>query len=258
MGLRPLAELWLPKAGNSAEEYEDSFRVLYPEQDGESGHAVAARIAVADGATESAFAREWADALADAYVAQPPELDNLTEDSLTAWLVSPQGAWHDAVPWDRLPWHAEPKTRAGAYATLVGLAIQPAPDDPEQFSWEAVAVGDSCLFVIRDDALCVSFPLHDAAEFDNSPALICSNPNNTGELWDGVRLVGGKCAAGDVFILASDALARRFLVESAAGEKPWQTLLALEPQEWEAWIEELRREKLMRNDDTTMVVIEVE
>ena len=256
MAIRPPTEFWLPKAGNRLDEYEDAFRAIYPQRVGESGSGVA-RIAVSDGASESAFAREWANALTDAFVARPPELCGLTEDSLNAWLLPAQDAWHSGVPWDRLPWHGEAKARRGAFATLLGMTIGASPDNPRRLSWQAVAVGDSCLFIIRDDRLRLSFPLEDAAEFDNTPALVCSNPDNAVDMWDGVRLHSGECEAGDLIILATDALACWFLAQDAAGEKHWETLLALDAAEWDAWIEEQRREGLMRNDDTTLVIIEV-
>ena len=256
LGLLPPTELWLSKAGNGPEEYEDAFRVAYPKPIGVSGCGVA-RVAVSDGASESAFAREWANALTDAFVARPPGLCGLTEDSLEVWLLPAQEAWHSGVPWDRLPWHGEAKARAGAFATLLGLTIGAAPDSSGRLAWQALAVGDSCLFVVRDDRLWLSFPLEDASQFDNSPALICSNPDNVRDLWEDVSLHSGECAAGDLFILASDALACWFLARSAAGEKPWESLAALKGSGWDAWVGEQRREGLMRNDDTTLVVIEV-
>ncbi len=256
MALRPRSELWLPKAGNDPDEYEDAYLAVYPQRIGASGCGVA-RIAVSDGASESAFAREWANGLTDAFVNRPPELCGLTEDSLNAWLLPAQEAWHSCVPWDRLPWHGEAKARAGAFATLLGLTIGAAPDGSGRLSWKAVAVGDSCLFVVRDDRLWLSFPLEDAAEFDNTPALVCSNPENAGYEWEGVRLHSGEFAAGDLIILATDALACWLLAQNADGGKPWETLLALDSAEWDAWNEEQRREGLMRNDDTTLVVIEV-
>ena len=66
-------------------------------------------------------------------------------------------------------------------------------------------MGDSCLFIVRDDRLWLSFPLEDAAQFDNNPALVCSNPANAGGLWGGVRRHSGECAPGDRLFLASDA-----------------------------------------------------
>ena len=108
--------------------------------------------------------------------------------------------------------------------------------------------------MVRDDRLSLSFPLEDAAQFDNSPALVCSNPDNVGQLWENVRRSDGECVVGDSLMLASDALACWFLASNTAGEKPWETLLALDPSGWAAWVEEQRRAGLMRNDDTTLVI----
>ena len=111
--------------------------------------------------------------------------------------------------------------------------------------------------MVRDDRLWLSFPLEDAAQFDNNPTLVCSNPDNVEELWGNVHRSDGECVAGDSFILASDALACWFLGRNAEGEKPWRTLLALDASGWAAWVEEQRREGLMRNDDTTLTIIRV-
>lgn len=253
MVLRPVAEFWLPKAGNFPEECEDAFRCAYP-PDEDPGPAL---IAVADGASESAFAREWANALADAFTARPPQFDGLTEDGLKEWLAPAQEEWSAGIPWDRLPWHGEAKARAGAFATLLGLVVDAPPGSEGPLSWRALAVGDSCLFIVRDGRLLRSFPLEDAALFDNNPDLLCSNPANAGALWEAVRLDDGECAEGDLFILASDALSCWFLAASAAGEKPWETLAALAPPDWDAWVGERRAEGLMRNDDVALVMFEV-
>ena len=256
MALRPPRTFWLPKAGNSSEEYEDASLVVYPHRMGASGRHTA-RAAVSDGASESAFAREWANVLTEAFASRPPDICGLTEGSMCDWLALAQEEWRNGIPWDRIPWHGEAKARSGAFATLLGLTIAAGPAGSAGFSWRAVAVGDSCLFVIRDGRLWLSFPLEDAAQFDNSPALVCSNPDNAGEPWEYVHRIDGECVAGDSFILASDALACWFLGRNAEGEKPWETLLALEASGWAAWVEEQRRTGSMRNDDTTLVIIRV-
>ena len=140
---------------------------------------------------------------------------------------------------------------------MLGLTIGSTLGAPQRLSWRALAVGDSCLFVVRDDRLQFSFPLEDAAEFDNNPALVCSNFANAGGLWESVRLSSGECAPGDLLILATDALACWFLASHAAAENPWETLLALDMPAWGTWVEEQRRAGSMRNDDTTLVIIEV-
>ncbi len=247
---------WLPKAGNRRDEYEDASRVVYPQRIGASGRRTA-RAAVSDGASESAFAREWANLLAEAFVSRPPDISGLTRDKVRDWLASAQEEWSIGVPWDRIPWHGEAKARAGAFATLLGLTFAVAPGRSSGLHWQALAVGDNCLFVVRDGNLALSFPLEDAAEFDNNPALACSNPDNAGELWDNVMRTGGECVDGDSFILATDAIARWFLGRYADGEKPWKTLLALDAPAWPAWVQEQRRTGLMRNDDTTLVIIRI-
>ena len=256
MILRPPRRFSLPKAGNSPDEYEDASRTVYPQRIGVSGRRLA-RAAVSDGASESAFAREWADALTDAFVTGPPDLAGLTRDSLHGWLSSAQDEWHGRVPWDRIPWHGEAKAQLGAFATLLGFTVGLAPGGSRKLVWQAMAVGDSCLFLVRDGQLSLSFPLDDAAQFDNTPPLVCSNPDNAEDLWQNVRQSRGDCQAGDTFILASDALACWLLARNAEGEKPWETLLALDRSAWSAWVDEQRSAGLLHNDDTTLVIIGV-
>ncbi len=256
MNLRPLIRLWLPKAGNSPDEYEDAFRTCYPVQLDEA-EACAARMAVSDGATESAFAGEWANALASAFVTRPLDLGTLTEGSLSSWLNQAQTEWRDRVPWGRIPWHGEAKARAGAFATLLGVTFRAAPENPGRLCWQAMAIGDSCLFLIRDDRLHTSFPLENPDQFDNHPPLVCSNSAGTAGLWDRVRHISGECATGDLFLLASDALARWFLADIAAGEKPWETLMAFQDDNWAEWAAELRNKGSMGNDDMTLLTTAV-
>ncbi len=256
MPLRPPTKFWLPKAGNSETEYEDASRVVYPQRIGESGRGTV-RLTVSDGASESAFAREWATILTDAFGSRPPDLVDFSADSLREWLQPVQKEWHDQVPWEDIPWHGEAKARAGAFATLLGLTIGAASTRSTELYWRAMAVGDSCLFIVRDDQLRVSFPLEDHAEFDNNPALVCSNRANSEGLWEDVKRDSGECSGGDLLILATDAIAAWFLAQHAGGAKPWQTLAKLDPSEWEEWVNEQRREGLMRNDDTTVVIVEV-
>ncbi|HWC73594.1 MAG TPA: hypothetical protein VG454_06625, partial [Gemmatimonadales bacterium] len=59
-----------PKSGNSAEEYEDAWaqRLTRAHAGGGGGGGGGIRVAVADGATESSFAKLWAVLLAESYV----------------------------------------------------------------------------------------------------------------------------------------------------------------------------------------------
>ena len=254
MELRTRKTFGLPKAGNRPEEYEDHYR--YATWLGKERRTNKATMALSDGASESAFAREWAQILTQAFVESPFDLSGSTQSVLESWLAPCAAAWNEAVPWDRIPWHGEAKTRAGALATLLGLTI--GPDGTSSLSWQAVAIGDCCLFVVRQDAMLLSFPLEDAAQFNNTPALICSNPGNNRALGEGVRQSQGECASGDLLILASDALACWILENNSAGGHPWEQLLALDsPERWADWAQTRRQERSLKNDDATLVIIEV-
>ena len=251
MPLCPPKRFQTAKAGNRPEECEDASRVTY------SVHADEARIALCDGASESAFARSWAQILVDDFVRRPLDLSELSGPVLTSWLKPCEKKWSQAVPWERIPWHGEAKTRAGALAALLALTVHLQPNSSGGFPWQAAAVGDCCLFVVRDGDLQLAFPMDSSSQFNNTPSLICSNPANNGGLWGRVGRLQGEFRRGDVVILSSDALAAWFLQEHESGGKPWETLLSLTHAQWGDWVQERRAERSMRNDDTTAVIIPV-
>ena len=120
-------------------------------------------------------------------------------------------------------------------------------------------MGDSCLFVVRNDRLWMSFPMEDAAQFDNNPTLVCSKPDNA-DRTSGKTYTGpdGECVAGDSFILASDALACWFLGRKCRGREA----LEKRSSRWtrqdglRGWRSSVTA-GLMRNDDTTLTIIRV-
>ncbi len=252
MGMLTTRNFQIPKAGNHPDECEDVSRIWLT-SDGP------ARIVLCDGASESAFARSWAQILVNAFVDRPFDLTSLDGTSLSEWLGPCESEWNRAVPWDRIPWHGEAKTRAGAVATLLGMTVEWTPNPSGSLPWQAVAVGDCCLFVVRDDDLALSFPLEDSGQFNSTPSLICSNPSNNGGLWARVHQLQGECLPGDLIVLASDALACWILQERESGGKPWETLLSLgSDREWSDWVQARRSQRAMRNDDTTLITIKVE
>ena len=252
MTLGLLKRLWTAKAGNRPEEYEDASNLACLL----SGKR--ALMAVCDGASEAAFSREWANILADAYVARPLDLEDLDDAVLAEWLAPCESEWNEAVPWERIPWHGEAKTRAGSLAALLGLNVELTPSASGGFPWRAVAVGDCCLFVVRDGSLEVAFPLKESGQFNITPSLICSNPDHNEDLWERVHRLEGEFRPGDLVLLASDAVASWLLSRCESGDRPWETLLALEEPEWEGWVQGQRQERAMRNDDSTLIFAEVE
>jgi hypothetical protein len=243
--------LWAPKHGNSADEYEDAFA---PARDGVlEGDRL--RFAVADGATEAAFSRVWAQLLVQGYMkGWIGRRSGLARDGLERLAR----IWQHRVGQVPLPWYGEEKRRQGAFAALVGLEIS-SPEGDEAGTWRSYAVGDCCLFHLRGDRLLGTFPVEDPEDFGSRPVLLSSNtPRNSAALASAAT-AWGDWAAGDVFYLMSDALACWFLTEHRSGGSPWPQARALGAGGAEAgfdeWLSRLRGGRELRNDDVTLLRI---
>jgi len=241
---------WQPKEGNSEDEYEDAFCVpverLFPQQ---SYHC-----AVADGATETSFSGPWAALLVEAW--SMGTLDARDEEAWKTQLPPLQDAWHEAVGEKQLPWYAEEKARAGAFAALLGLTLRV---DGEVRSYDCTAAGDACLFHVRGDALLAAFPIATAAGFNARPALLSSNTTQNEDLARLPVYQHGEWEQGDRFYLVTDALACTLLACHEAGDAPWPALDKLADEEdFRRFIGEAREERSLRNDDVTLVRLTVQ
>jgi len=235
------------KLGNSEEEYEDAF----------SHDALFGRFAIADGASESSFARRWAELLAQGYVSLPPSLSRRRAQRFLEWLRPLREEWRATIPWATLPWYAEQKARAGAFSSLLGVCVPGRPSAAKR-RWSAVAIGDSCLFHVRGPALLRAFPTAKSSGFGNSPFLLRSIADSRQSPLQGVVFAQGRCRPGDTFVLATDALAQWLLAATEAGQNPWGATASIPDQaSFAAWVATLRAERLLRNDDVTLMVIEV-
>lgn len=254
----------LPRQGYGLEECQDALA-----SDAERG-----RFAIADGAAESPYSSLWAHLLVEEFVRQSECLP-----SWTSWLPSLQERWATAIrpPLSALrrpsqavadsggrmsdggsvPWYLEPGLVQGAFSTFLGLVI-------EERSWYALAVGDSCLFQVRQDEMIRAFPLTRAADFSNAPWLVGSRTSPIEVPHKNGLQQRGDCQPGDRLYLMTDALAQWFLLQAEAGGKPW---LAFEPlvhaagddasaqHTFASWIDDLRLARQLRNDDVTLVAV---
>jgi hypothetical protein len=229
--------LTLPKLGHSAEEFEDAAAADEPR----------GRFAIADGAAESSFAALWARLLVTEFV-RAPALNTWAD-----WLPPVQARWAREVGAHPLPWYTEIKVQQGAFATFLGVVIQ-------GDRWQAVAVGDSCLFHVRDNRLRLAFPLTTAGEFDNAPWLVGSR--TTGSALEGcAHRAEEDWQPGDRLWLMTDALAHWFLQEVDRQQGPWEELERLlrapAPQHaFAQWVACQRDTRRLRNDDVTVMLVQ--
>jgi hypothetical protein len=230
---------WAPKAGSLPDEYEDAF---WPPRDVDK-QAHGFRVAVGDGATESSYSALWARLLVRAYCR-----GELVSGRRQASLRALGRAWHQQVSAGPLPWYAEQKLEQGAFSSLLGLQLD------ERGVWRATGVGDTCLFHMRQGGLTCAFPLDRSEDFTNSPVLIGSVERHNRCLEAHMREACGEWDEGDVFYLMTDAVACWYLrcVESGGApplpsRRPW----------FRSWLARMRRDGAIRNDDTTVLRVEM-
>jgi len=236
------------KRGNAPAEYEDAF----------AADPARGRFAVADGATESSFAAPWAKLLVEGFTTALEGKPWHELDWLTPW----RQRWVAEVDGLPLPWYAEDKREQGAYATLLGAAFRNPETENERGDWRALAVGDSCLFRLRSGRLRASFPMKRAADFGNTPGLLGSRGRPADTPQQAIKLARGRWRPGDRFVLMTDALAEWMLRQTEQEHRPTDDIDKLlaesSPQDaFAAWIEERRDKQNLKNDDVTLLVIDL-
>jgi hypothetical protein len=237
--------LWLPKKGNTNEEYEDAaFPMESVEVETDSF-----RCAVADGATETSFSALWAKLLVEGFVNQTPRNESKQK-------------WAEGIASKELPWYAEQKAESGAYAALLGLVLKSSTDGGG--TWEAEALGDCCMMLVRDGEIAEKFPLTESEQFNSSPVLLSSNLDETAAEKAEEELVrkSGTWKAGDVIYMMTDAIARwAYKRQEEHGDAPF-FLKAMNTQKEIEELCDVQRglldadsRPLMRNDDVTLLRI---
>lgn len=236
----------LPKAGNTPEECEDA---IYLSSNG-------AKVAIADGATESSFSREWAQMLVEGF---GKSRSKVATDNFMTHLNSWQAEWKKIVDTKDLPWYAEEKVRQGAFSTLLGIRF-----DLKKSQWQGIGIGDCCLFQFREEKLQCTFPVSSAEEFGNNPYLVSSNQASNKNISEHFKETTGSIQEGDFFILASDALAHWLFRNIEDGEKleKFRALLRGHSKKdyqknFSNWLNYQREQKEIKNDDVVFCLIEI-
>jgi hypothetical protein len=248
---------WLPKYGSSEAEYEDFFGpTTLKSPQGFKGQRM--RFAVADGATEASFSKQWAKQLVRAFVHGQLSVPPTAEE-----LKPLQERWQKYVHRRPLPWYTEEKAEEGAFSSLLGLEIFESVDGKATpVAWRAVAAGDSCLFKVERGRVLEAWPIAKSVEFGNSPSLLSSIAASNGADLAGARVqkAEGGCGQDTAFYLMTDALSCWFLREQERGREPWRILADLGTERGQSFprlVRDLRATGELKNDDVTLLRIDV-
>ncbi|MFF7248061.1 protein phosphatase 2C domain-containing protein [Embleya sp. NPDC008237] len=255
----------VPKTGSSDTECEDAVCV-WSADDASVGHFAA----VCDGASESLLAGAWARVLAGDAIESMSLADRWWEHVglFAEDLVSRAGRHWDTFLADYqadrtargrpIEWYEQPGLDKGAFATV--LAVQLIPRG-HGWTWRAFALGDSCLFQLRDHAVLRSFPIQDPAAFGTTPALLGSRNRDGVLVADRLELNRGRVRPGDELLLVTDALAAWLLTPDGGSEASLRGLAAVSElgvDDFAEWVVDQRVRGRMRNDDVAMVRLRVE
>jgi hypothetical protein len=239
---------WLQMRGRLRTECEDACAVS--EDIGQ--HRDFARIAIADGTSSSIFAGRWARKLVDAYCR--------VETHDAAWPEAEVRAaaqeWAREAWGQNLAWPLQEKLGQGAFATFLGMQFR--KSDTGRVVWSAVAMGDSCLFVIKPDAPFSAWPVAHSTSFNQHPFAISTDPARN--RLEQLLTLEGVAVTGDRFLLMTDAAAQWFLREHEGGCEPWEALnrrLIADAKGFTRYIRRHQRKQRMRNDDVAVISIEL-
>jgi hypothetical protein len=209
--------------------------------------------------TSSLFARAWATILVEAAASAMP--DPLDRGALARWLAEHRAAWGRQIDVSRLAWFQKAKLREGAFSTLLAVRLVPpanaAPEGEPTWRLRGLAIGDSCLFLVRDGKLRRKFPIQTSAELQSDPVVLGSVDLNRDDLLEFHRL-DEPCRPGDLVVLCTDALADWALRLEEAGDPPtWDGYWDMTASAWKEKVLSLRAEREMRSDDTTVALLRI-
>jgi len=205
----------VPKSNESPPDSQDNWAY----------NKLAQRYAIADGAGSTFLSATWSKLLVDHFCDQNNNLNNplFKSKDWQSWLDPIQKEWqaqteqivnkNTGLNTASLRYRHGKKEPAGS--TFVGLQI----DTNDKLEWQAMIVGDSCLFHLRDNTL-ESKLLKQPTEFDNHPEVFSSYAKTN---MYPPKFIEGTCRNSDIFILATDALAKWILTKYIMGGENWQS-----------------------------------
>lgn len=232
-------------------------------QDAKEQNEPIGRYAVADGATLSFFPRQWAELLVKRFCYPEGPSLSLEEENWEAWIEPIQQEW--------LEWVSEIVQETKTYilvdrlsklesalSTFIGLEF-----NIDEGKWKALILGDSCLFH-QSGSECESYLLKKLTDFQYRPKSFASFRKDN-PIGGPPEVKTDKALPGDIFILATDALAKWIVQHKEAGkdklEEALDQLKQLETvEQFNQFVDLARDQEGIRliNDDVTLMLISVE
>lgn len=215
-------------------------------------------VGVADGATEGLLAGEWANITLKSLsktagcIHTPDNVTPQLSEAVRTWGRFKRLRTVNGKPLTALPaWLEDEALARGAFATVCAAWFS------EEGEWIGAAIGDSCVFHLRQDKLVKAWPLSTSSEFNNSPYLVSSEAACTVDLAKHIKIFPSRWEREDHFYFATDALACWILQQHEKEASPWSKMKSFDaiaaPDEFSVFVESLRAAGEIRNDDTTLV-----
>jgi len=126
-------------------------------------------------------------------------------------------------------------------------------------SWrlQGLAIGDSCLFLVRDGTVVRRFPIVTSAELQSDPMVLGSIDLNRDERLSFHR-IEEPCRPGDLVVLCTDAIADWALRQEESGSPPnWEEYWERPESTWREEILAMRAERHIRCDDATLGLLRI-
>jgi hypothetical protein len=235
-----------PKDGLTEEECEDNSTVS-------SENSETLRVAVCDGATEGIFSSIWSEILVRKYVENGSQVFEPSKLELAYNEFVQKASLNISKMPETRHWFMYEKLERGTHATIAGVEFF------DSNTMHISTVGDSCVF--WDDGNEVGMlPELSPEDFGSFPNTICHTPSTWKNLEQKIIKKEVSFRSPIQIALCTDALAC-WLVKRLREQNEPSTLdkffQVSDLSSFEEFIQELRERKEIRNDDVTLVLINV-
>jgi len=246
--MNEVATFSLPKIGEAEKNIQDRLAC-----NAEKGLA-----AIADGAGSSLYPGQWAEILVQAFCQDRGNPIDKVRKSPGRWLKPLQEEWRQYYleklrsP-NRKWWQGGSSLKDRGSSTFLGLKLQHRENSSPN-NWQAVAVGDSCLFKLEQETQqLISFPLQNSEDFKSVTPCFQSLPESASSR---PHFQAGTYETGDRFLLSTDALSQWLLQDYENQGSDWKAVFELQTQaDFVKFVRQLRKNKQIKNDDTTAILI---